>query len=107
DKINNIKYPVLVKPADGSGAQGVFVCNNKDELKQKYKESLRYSRNKNILVERYLEGTEVTVFYLLDDGDIYLTGMANRHMKHNQEGVIPLPVRSEERRVGKESNTLE
>src|SRR5699024_1171288 len=35
---------------------------------------------------------EVTVFYLLDDGDIYLTGMANRHMKHNQEGVIPLPV---------------
>lgn len=92
DKINNIKYPVLVKPADGSGAQGVFVCNNKDELKQKYKESLRYSRNKNILVERYLEGTEVTVFYLLDDGDIYLTGMANRHMKHNQEGVIPLPV---------------
>lgn len=91
-KINDIKYPVLVKPADGSGARGVFICNNPNELKVKYKEALNYSQSKNILVERYVNGKEVTVFYLLDDGEIYLTGMGNRHVKHNQEGIIPLPV---------------
>lgn len=91
-KIDDIKYPVLVKPADGSGARGVFICNDSNELKVKYREALKYSQSKNILVERYVNGKEVTVFYLLDDGEIYLTGMGNRHMKHNQEGIIPLPV---------------
>jgi len=92
NKIKNIIYPVLVKPADGSGARGVFICHNEEELNAKYRESLNYSQSKEILVERYVEGKEVTVFYLLNDGEIYLTGMGNRHMKHNQEGVIPLPV---------------
>lgn len=92
NKLNDLNYPVLVKPADGSGARGVFICNSSEELKVKYRESLNYSQSGNILVERYVSGKEVTIFYLLDDGEIYLTGMGNRHMKHNQEGVIPLPV---------------
>lgn len=91
-KIQVIKYPVLVKPADGSGARGVYICNNPDELRVNYKQSLNYSQSKDILVERYIDGEEVTVFYLLDDGEIYLTGMGNRHVKHNQDGIIPLPV---------------
>ena len=90
--LDDLDYPVIVKPADGSGAKGVFICNNPKELKVKYQESLNYSKSKNILVERYVKGKEVTIFYLLDDGEIHLTGMGNRHMKHNQEGVIPLPV---------------
>src|SRR5699024_4136184 len=91
-KINDIKYPVLVKPADGSGARGVFICNDSNELKVKYREALNYSQSKNILVERYVDGKEVTACYLLDDDEVYLVGMGNRHMKHNQEGIIPLPV---------------
>src|SRR5699024_362804 len=92
DKIIDLKYPVLVKPADGSGARGVYICNNPDELREKYLASLNYSQTKEILVERYIVGEEVTVFYLLNDGEIYLTGMGNRHMGDSQEGTIPLPV---------------
>src|SRR5699024_8505764 len=91
-KEQDVKFPVLVKPSDGSGAKGVFICNNLVELIDGYKRSLEYSNNKEILVERYVSGKEVTVFYLLDNGEIYLTGMGNRHVKHNQEGIIPLPV---------------
>ena len=43
-------------------------------------------------MERYIEGKEVTTFWLFRDGEIYLTALGNRHVKHNQEGVIPLPV---------------
>src|SRR5699024_8177988 len=28
DKLKEINYPVLVKPTDGSGARGVFICHN-------------------------------------------------------------------------------
>lgn len=92
DQINNIKYPVLVKPADNSGGRGVFVCKNKRELVSGYKKALEFSESKEIIVERFINGKEVTVFYTLQDGNVYLTGMGNRHIKHNQEDVIPLPV---------------
>lgn len=92
DKVHALKYPVLVKPADGSGARGVYICNNVSELIKGYNKSLTYSRSKEIIVERYLQGKEVTVFYVIKDGQVYLSGMANRHVKNNQEGIIPLPV---------------
>src|SRR5699024_5380375 len=92
DKINPIKYPVLVKPSDGSGAKGVSVCKNKSELIKGYRNALAFSESKEVIVERYIDGKEVTVFYTLQDGEIYLIGMGNRHIKHNQEDVIALPV---------------
>lgn len=87
-----IKYPVLVKPADSSGARGITVCNSKADLKNAIENAKKYSHTGTVLVERYLEGREVTVFWLFQDGKYYLTAIGNRHVKQNQEGVIPLPV---------------
>lgn len=92
DKVNQIKYPVLVKPADGSGARGVFICKDKDELINNYQKALRHSETKEIIVERFVEGKEVTVFYTLRDGEIYLSAMGNRHIKDNQKDTLALPV---------------
>src|SRR5699024_7518339 len=78
--------------SDLSGGRGVYICRNEQELIEGYKRALNFSPSKNILVERFIEGKEVTVFYTLDDGDVYLTGMGNRHIKNNQENVIALPV---------------
>lgn len=90
--IQNIKYPVLVKPTDSAGARGITVCGSKDELRKAIKRALMFSKSKRVLVERYIEGREVTVNWVFKDGEYYLTSIANRHVKHNQEGVIPLPV---------------
>lgn len=88
----DIAYPVLVKPADSSGAKGISICKNKDELKKALEKAENFSRTGKILVEKYLEGEEATVFWVFKDGEYYLTALANRHVKLNQEGVIPLPV---------------
>lgn len=87
-----IKYPVIVKPVDNSGARGITICSDKEELITAYLKAIEFSQCKEVLIERYIEGKEVTVFWLFVDGDIYLTAMGNRHIKHNQEGVIALPV---------------
>lgn len=92
DKIASLTYPVLVKPSDNSGGRGVFICNSETELIEGYHRALEYSPSKNILVERFMEGKEVTVFYTLIDGEVYLTGIGNRHIKDNQDGTIALPV---------------
>lgn len=86
-----IVYPVIVKPSESSGARGITVCYSKDELKGAVDLATRTSEDKKILVERYIDKSEVTIFWLFVDGQYYPTMIGNRHVKHNQEGVIPLP----------------
>lgn len=88
----DIKYPVLVKPADSSGARGISICNNNNELKESYQKAKEYSESDKILVEHYLAGREATVFWVFQDGNYYMAMIGNRHVKKNQNGVIPLPV---------------
>ena len=90
--IENIAYPVLVKPVDYSGTRGVFICENSADLLNKYEKSLVFSPSKRILVESYMTAQEVHIHYLVQDGEICLSAMADRHMKSQKPGIIPLPV---------------
>ena len=88
----DLKYPVLVKPVDSSGARGITVCYAREELKEALIKARSFSSVGSYMVEQYLTGREATVFWLFKDGKRYLTCIGNRHVKKNQEGVIPLPV---------------
>lgn len=92
EDVNKIKFPVLVKPADNSGARGIFICKDKEELYACYNKCLNYSKTGKILIEHYLTGNEVTVFFVFQNGNYYLTGIGNRHVKLSKAGIIPLPV---------------
>ncbi len=89
----NIKYPVLVKPVDSSGSRGISICHNRQELLQAVENGRQASKTGKVLIERYMDGREVTVFWTFQDGNYYLSALGNRHVKHNQGmNVIPLPV---------------
>lgn len=89
----NIKYPVLVKPVDNSGSRGITICYNRKELEAAVEEGEKASKIGKVLIERYMDGREVTVFWTFQNGNYYLSALANRHVKHNQgHDVIPLPV---------------
>ena len=86
-----IDFPIFVKPSDASGARGATVAHNKSELIASFKLAQSFQRNGEVLFEKYLDGPEVTVFWLFIDGKYYVNMLGNRHVKHNQKGVIPLP----------------
>ena len=86
-----IEYPVIVKPADGSGSRGITVCENREELKRAISMAAEASKAGEVLVEQYIDKPEATVFWLFVDGQYYVTLLGNRHIKHNQEGELPLP----------------
>ncbi len=91
-KIEDYSYPVLLKPTDNSGGRGIFICRSPEELIANYEKALAFSTSKHVLIERYMIAKEVTIFYLMQDGEIFLTAMGDRHVKHFQDGIIPLPV---------------
>ena len=92
ESAKDIKYPLLVKPSDSSGARGITICHDIEELKKAVSIANEASKTKKIIVEQYLDGPECTIFWLFKNGKYYMMLMGNRHVKYNQEGVIPLPV---------------
>ena len=90
---DNIEYPVLVKPVDSSGSRGITICHSHDELVKAVEIGRKASKTGKVLIERYMDGRVVTVFWTFQNGNYFLSALANRHVKHNQgDDVIPLPV---------------
>lgn len=88
--INNLRYPIIIKPVDASGGTGISVCSNPEELLTGYNHAMEFSKSKKVIVERYMTGDEAVIYYTLQDGYISLSAMCDRYTI-KQPGVSPLP----------------
>lgn len=67
--LDQIEYPVLVKPADESGSRGIKRCDNEQDLVEYYKELYANSSSKKIVVEQYIDSDkEIYIHYTVQDG---------------------------------------
>lgn len=74
EDLDKIVYPVMVKPADGSGGRGIMKCNNEQELMQHYKLPYDESPSKKIVCERYMQsGNEIFIHYTVQNGHCSLS----------------------------------
>lgn len=85
-------FPLLVKPVDNSGARGIYICNNEAEFKTNYEASLSFSPSKHVLIERFMQSKEATIFYYMHNGKAYLLGVGDRHMLKFDDKLLQLPV---------------
>lgn len=85
----DIIFPVLTKPVDNSGQRGIFVCLDKEELKQKYQESLTFSETKNVMIEEYVQGDYTVMFYTVQNGHVTLATMSDKPVYGNFENNLP------------------
>ena len=67
-----IRYPVVVKPVDGTGNKGLSICSCENELIEGCKKARSVSENQNIVVERYITGEESWNFYYMAENEIQL-----------------------------------
>jgi len=91
-RIRAVKFPVIVKPVDNSGARGIYICNNIEEFETNYHKALSFSKSGNVIIERMMTGTEATIFYYFHDGVPYLLGVADRWMYQQNDKLLKLPV---------------
>lgn len=85
-------FPVLIKPSDGSGSRGIAICNTPAELGAGLRVALDYSWTGDLVVERFTPGEEATVFWTFQDGEYFVSMLANRHMLTFNNGKYRLPV---------------
>ena len=89
DNLTDISFPVLTKPVDNSGQRGIFVCQDRDELKRLYETSLQFSQSKNVMVEEYVQGDYTVMFYTIQNGHVTLATMADKPVYGNFENSLP------------------
>ena len=85
----DIQYPVVVKPADSNGSRGVHRVNDEADLCHYFPIAQEESRNKKVVVEGYVTGTEVSFYYYIQDGEAhFIDGYQRFNFKTKNEDVI-------------------
>jgi hypothetical protein len=95
EELEKIEYPVIFKPVDSSGAKGISICRNEHELSHCYEYALKYSRIKQVLVEKYLKNIpETFINYTIINGIFSVSCAFDiiRKQYYKQDELIGLPV---------------
>ena len=71
EKLNNInlKFPVIIKPNKEGSSVGIYIAQDKSELKDRIKQSIK--KYDSIMIEEFISGTEITVGVLEDDHNFF------------------------------------
>ena len=72
---NKIGYPVLVRPSDGLGGQGMKIAVSDEEIEEFIGIINRIAQDHPILVDKYLMGKEIEVDAICDGNDILIPGI--------------------------------
>lgn len=89
---NDILYPVVVKPSDSAASIGVKICYNYEDFQEGYRNALKVSKSKKIIIEKCAAGREATFFYYFCDGIAYFTAYADKITIKQLKSDTPMPV---------------
>ena len=105
---DKIKFPIILKPANGLGSLHVYRIDNFEDLNEKIEEVIEGSNNLNsnedgtALIETFIEGQEYGVETFVYDGKVHILAVMKKEMTE-------LPFRSELGHIvpsGLDTNTL-
>lgn len=89
EKVVDNDFPVICKPADGSGSRGFSICRNFNELIIAYKKAQEISETQDVLIEEYNPFDSVIIHYTIIDGEPYFSGMSDKNsMLLNGKGSV-------------------
>lgn len=83
DLKGKIKYPVMVKPCDGSGSRGASKVENKEQFEDACINAMNASITKRAEIESFINGKEYGAESLVVNGEVNVLAVMKKHMtKH-------------------------
>lgn len=83
-EIENLEYPVVVKPVDAGAGVGISICRNPSQLHLGIKTALANSIRKELIIEKYMQCDDMFVYYTFIDGEAHLSALADRFKTDKQ-----------------------
>ncbi len=90
DKVEqiNVEYPAIVKPSDSQGQRGIYLIHSQEEFESCFEEAKQYSREGKVIVEKYIDGPEVSVNGYMVNGVLRLMVASDRDTWPQYTGLI-------------------
>lgn len=83
-------YPVVIKPIDSCGANGVVKCDCQEDFVEMYNFSKSKSESGIVTVESFIDGEQVGVYYTFVDGKASFSSMHDKYLRKVPGTFIPL-----------------
>lgn len=87
EDLDNIVYPVMIKPVDNGGGVGMTVAHNEQELISGVHKALDASNKKRFIVERYMQCDDLGMYYTFKDGYCSVSCIYDRYTTDEQPGL--------------------
>lgn len=89
---SEIKYPIVVKPVDGSSSLGVSFCYDFQSAGKAIDVAIQNSQSGDIIIEEFFRGDEFTAHYTIVNGRAVLACIDNRYpVTLSDTGVTSIP----------------
>lgn len=83
-----IDYPVFVKPTDGQGQRGITLVEQPSDLPDAIQFAVEHSREGAAIIERYIDGYEISVNGYVVNGKLEFTLVSMRETWPKHPGLI-------------------
>jgi biotin carboxylase len=78
--LDNLDFPLVVKPVDNMGARGVRKVVSRESLVEACRSALSLSRSSRVIIEEFMEGPELSLDAVVYKGRVAVCGDADRHI---------------------------
>ena len=101
-------FPVIVKPVDSGGSQGICKVERPEDLAGAFRSAVVFSRSRQVIVEEYIDGREFSVEYISHNGRHYFLQLTDKvtsgaprfvEMQHHQPADVPAELHLEIREM--------
>ena len=88
--MDEFKFPIIIKPTESSGSRGVskvFSLNDKN-FRYAIENAFNFAKNKEVIVETYMDGYECTVESFTVKGETHILAVTEKKKVENSNGLI-------------------
>ena len=76
EQLQDLRYPLIVKPVDCNSSKGVQRIDKPEQLAAAFQEAVRLSRTKTAVVEEFIEGPELSVDVYVEQGTAHILSVS-------------------------------
>ena len=80
------KNKFIIKPVDNSGSRGVILCERPEDYLKCLDYSLSFSKQKRVLIEKYMELDSISISYTFQDGEVSISTTDDRYVHKSASG---------------------
>lgn len=88
DRIQHLRYPLIVKPVDAYSSKGVRKVLNEKELREAFEGAVQISRTDKVIIEEFFSGEEISVDLFVNEGIAHTLCVSNSEKIKNKDKFV-------------------